>query len=388
MEAGNATRVILAQRKARLVQNLLLGAILFAYYGASSARTLGEIAARVHHVGPWAFSSALAAVFVLGLWVGWLSAAWAFRYAFAPWLAAQPIGLRQRLRAVAAIALALDIGWAFPVGGALGAIGHAYGPSLVLAMAASALAFLLGGVAGTAANLAAMARNSGSDMACVQARLNVLSGSARAGASSAAGFGFIEKLRPRWLGAWMLGEARRSLPGPAIRLILFAAFAALLGVAAAAGLVQKSSAPATVAGVLGAVVAFARMARFSALDSPVLRANPLGFFAAFLGVVRLPFAMALAVYAPMGALAAFSDAAQWRVAVAGGLAATGLILLYACMGACTPRSAKQAAFLFAGALAVAADEAPSLREGALSLLVLAALIALTVARRRYKLTAR
>lgn len=189
----------------------------------------------------------------------------------------------------------------------------------------------------------------------------------------------IDTARPRWIGVWDCGQhARRQ------RFIILAAFAIFGSLSIGASLVQEWFLPALGVGVLGGNLVFVLVLRGVPLRSPVCRASPLGFVAAWTGLTRLPLALSAAWFLPLAAVGAAAQHGGLSAVVAGTLALLGGNLIYAALVAFNPASPVFTMTVYAGLLATAASE--TLELGQSTLLVLMAFLAFLwwLGRRRYR----
>ncbi|MCQ8278586.1 hypothetical protein NFI95_08990 [Acetobacteraceae bacterium KSS8] len=112
----------------------------------------------------------------------------------------------------------------------------------------------------------------------------------------------LDRTRPRWLGNWALGRLAT------IKARLFLILPAILCLLGIAGSIQTGTAwPAALTGAVGGHLIFLHILRCHPLRANALRVLPVPFGRAAWGVVRLPLALSLGWFAPLG-LAAFAVA--------------------------------------------------------------------------------
>ena len=189
----------------------------------------------------------------------------------------------------------------------------------------------------------------------------------------------IDSARPRWIGAWECGQHARLQT-----LAALVSFAVLGGASAAASFAQGWSAPALGVGVVGGNLVFLSVLRGAPLRSPVCGTAPLGFVAAWTGLIRLPLVLSLAWFVPLAGLGAVAQHGQPSAVAASTLALLGGDLIYAMLVAFSPASPTFTMTLYAGVLATAAGETVELGQS--TLLVCAAFLAFLwwLGRRRYR----
>jgi hypothetical protein len=194
----------------------------------------------------------------------------------------------------------------------------------------------------------------------------------------------LDSPSPRWAGSWALGNAAYHLP-----LWWLASLLLCGGSAAIISLAQHWPWPSLVMAVLGGHVMFLASLRAAPLLSPVLRAAPVRYAAAWAAMLRLPLALSFAwlVCAAPPALAAQGTA--WR-AVPG--AAMGLLLLNALFAAAlasVPGSRRQALCLHALGLGLVLQQTfeYGLSYGICAAVLIFALAAILVRRARLRFRA-
>jgi hypothetical protein len=188
---------------------------------------------------------------------------------------------------------------------------------------------------------------------------------------------------PRWAGSWALGEAARYLPVWWLVSLLLAG-----GIAAAVSLAQHWPWPSLIMAILGGHIMFLASLRAAPLLSPVLRAAPVRYGAAWAAMLRLPLALSLAwlICATPPALAAQS--AAWRAVPGVAMGVLLLNALFAAALATVPGSRRQALFLHALGLGLVIQQ--SLEYGlsygicAAVLIFVLAIILVRQARRRFR----
>jgi len=188
---------------------------------------------------------------------------------------------------------------------------------------------------------------------------------------------WTDTARPRWIGVW---DAGRS--GARLTWISLAAFVVFGGGAAVASIAQASPWAAAAIAVLGGNALFAAVLQGKPLVSAACRTLPLGFFAAWLGLLRLPVALSFSWFLPLGVVAALTGGAEIAGSAAGALLT--LDLIYAVLTAFSPASKLFTLLFYAGVLVTAATESFELGLSVWALVAAFLAVLLWMGRRRYR----
>ncbi len=192
-------------------------------------------------------------------------------------------------------------------------------------------------------------------------------------------FRWVDRGRPRWLGIWdSSGRGWWFVGG------LGLAFVVGGGAAAAAGVLHGRAWPAIGMGVVGGNAVFAAGLRGEPLRSPVCRAAPLGFVAAWLGVQRVAWAVSLLWFMPLAAAGVAAEPGRATLAGTGLLALAGLNGGYAALAGFSPNRPRFTAGLYAVLLVTTAKETLELGEAVVPAMAAFLLMLWWLGRRRYR----
>jgi hypothetical protein len=329
----NATRAACA---GRLWNTLLVtgaAALLVIYNVASLYASLARAAPVIRGAWPAVREGGLAACLVLGLACGYGAASWAARRAQAPWLAALPWPDGARRRAIRVAAFALG-GGLMPVPAMCGwGVSHAVhaahqdlaGLTLAVCFAGS---FAAGAWPGERRSMRVRAMRAGPSAAARVAHLWRLTEK-------------LDRSAPRWAGSWAQADG-----GTRLSVVWLAAMAVIGGSAAAMTFAQNTVWPSVIAGAAGGNLVYAVGLRAQVLTSPVLRASPVTFFAAWWAVARRPWALSLLWFAAAALPALMLDKAAWRQMAGGAAILLALNVLFSSTVAASPGSKQRAVVLY------------------------------------------
>ncbi|WP_404924862.1 hypothetical protein [Mesorhizobium sp. ORM16] len=196
--------------------------------------------------------------------------------------------------------------------------------------------------------------------------------------------GAFDRSAPAWLSSWAwavpAGHVRPSwrMVGAAI---FFGVVAAL---SASISFVRHDAVPAAMAGLTGGLLVFMLSARFHPLGSPVLRTAPLGFTRAWLRLTRLPLQLSVAYFLLPAGAALAAEPSAWAMPLASGFWLLALNGAYAVFAAYFMTAPFVAVLSFLSAIAYTSYE--SLEYGRTVLIGFAALVLFLWhrAQRRYR----
>jgi len=316
-----------------------------------------------------------AATFVLGSIGGVAISRMALRRAFAPFLSAQPLSLRDRRRTVAAATCLIGLMIAASVAFVVGVSCRLDGASnatvwSVLTAALFGAGFTVGVALGMRHSEKVVWEIHDKGMSQADLGFPGLRAADRAGVA--------------WLGSWAW-----NLTGCRVKLNLLLLLstplisgAGLLSVGAS--LAQGRAWPGALAGLGGGLAIFMLTLRCGPLASSVLRTSPLGFTHAWLRLLRLPCMVSIVFFALPAGAALAAEPTAWTVPLASGLGLAALCGTYGVFAAYFASSPLAAALSFVTALAYVQYE--SLEYGRPIYLALVGLILLLwqSARKRYR----
>lgn len=352
-----------AMRRRDLAWIVLGGSALLAYAIADIVVGLHAAAATLRQAWTlWIFGLP-ATLLCLGGLAGSAVAGLSLSRAFAPFLKALPLSLRERRRmagvATFSIGTPLAVTAAVAVGLVCAAIAKPSAPAWGLG---AAILFTMGFGAAAGWRL--------------RSSLDPIHFGASASPDEADGhrpsLRHFDRSKPAWLSSWAWGLPSGHLRlswrmiGTAVLLSLAA------GLAAATSLVHHDAAPAALVGAAGGLLVFMLSARFHPLGSPVLRTAPIGFTRTWLRLLRLPLQLSVAFFVLPAGAALAAEPSAWAMPVASGLWLLILNGAYAVFAAYFMSAPFVAALSFFGAVAYTGYE--SLEYGRTVLFGFAALV--------------
>jgi len=387
---ANSFRRAIAERKTNVVFTLLTVVIVGIYVIGNTYLYAVQHAAAVRSAWPMVSLSALALAVLAGPIAGWKATGFMLHFAFASWTATLPVGAAVRLQSAGVAALLVGAGEAVLLALSASAVCLWIDVEQVgIKGALFAFAFLLAFMGAVGCRLWLTARPSdsggGSPDAVILARVRFGSDGDLMPRWRNQLFDLlapIDQIKPRWIGRWVLdNRLLRQVGLDGAFLLIFSVFAA------AASLVQGQAAPALGTGVLAAHAAFVISLRSHPLASSTLRCSPLSFTAAWSGIIRLPLALSLGWFVPLGLTAILAEPAQWILVVAGALALLLANGIYSVISANAPLFPKTTRIAHIVVLMMIAKGA--LEINVWVLLPIAAFVALMwrSARRRYRIYA-
>ncbi|TPN53178.1 hypothetical protein FJ978_10360 [Mesorhizobium sp. B1-1-7] len=296
--------------------------------------------------------------------------------AFAPFLKALPLSLRERRRMAAVAAFTLGVPIAFVVAAAAVGLGcFVIVKPLAPAWGLGAAILFGAGFCATAALHLRSARDlvriSNSDLA-------------RDPSGRRPWLGAFDRSAPAWLSSWAWGLPAGHVR-PSWRLVGAAVFFGIVAaLSAAISLVHHDAVPAAMAGLTGGLLVFMLSARFHPLGSSVLRTAPIGFVRAWLRLARLPLQLSLAFFLMPAGAALAAEPSAWAMPLATGFWLLALNGAYAVFAAYFMTAPFVAALSFLSAIAYTGYE--SLEYGRTVLIGFAALVLFLWhrAQRRYR----
>ncbi|TPL42350.1 hypothetical protein FJ942_28105 [Mesorhizobium sp. B2-4-2] len=351
------------------------GAALLAYAIADIVLALQAASATLRQEQALWLLGLPGALLILGGFAGNALARLCLSRAFAPFLKALPLSLRERRRMATVAIFAMGVPLVVAVMAAVG---------LGCAVIAKPLAPVwgLGAAILFVAGLWAAAgwRLRGRDTISLDDKASPLGDGRR----RRPWLGAFDRSAPAWLSSWALGlpaghvRASWRLVGAAV----FFGFVAALS--AAISLVHHDAVPAAMAGLTGGLLVFMLSARFHPLGSPVLRTAPIGFVRAWLRLARLPLQLSLAFFLMPAGAALAAEPSAWTMPLASGLWLLALNGAYAVFAAYFMTAPFVAVLSFLSAIAYTSYE--SLEYGRTVLIGFAALVLFLWhrAQRRYR----
>ncbi|MBZ9683558.1 MULTISPECIES: hypothetical protein [unclassified Mesorhizobium] len=295
--------------------------------------------------------------------------------AFAPFLRALPLSLRERrhMAAVATCALCVPI---------------AFGVAATVGLGCFVLAKPLAPVWGLGAAILFGAGFCAAAVLRVRSARDLVHSDTADLASDRSGrrplLGAFDRSAPAWLSSWAWGLPAGHVR-PSWRLVGAAiVFGVVAALSAAISLVHHDAVPAATAGLTGGLAVFMLSARFHPLGSPVLRTAPLGFTRAWLRLARLPLQLSVAFFLLPAGAAVAAEPSAWTTPVASGIWLLALNGAYSVFAAYFMTAPFVAAFSFLSAIAYTSYE--SLEYGRPVLIGFAALVLFLWhrAQRRYR----
>ncbi len=351
------------------------GGALLAYAIADIVVALQAGAATLRQVQPlWTFGLP-GTLFGLGGFAGNALARLCLSRAFAPFLRALPLSLRERRRMAAVAACTLGV----PIASI---VATAVGLGCVVIVKPLAPVWGLG---------AAILFGAGFCVAAVL-RLRSARDLVHPDTADLAGdpvgrtpwLGAFDRSTPAWLSSWAWGlpAGRITLSWRLVGAAILFGFAAV--VAAFISLVRQDAVPAAMAGLTGGLMVFMLSVRFHPLGSPVLRTAPLGFARAWLRLARLPLQLSVAYFLLPAGAALAAEPSAWAMPLASGFWLLALNGAYAVFAAYFMTAPFVAALSFLSAIAYTSYE--SLEYGRTVLIGFAALVLFLWhrAQRRYR----
>lgn len=315
------------------------------------------------------------ALLILGAFTGSALARLCLSRAFAPFLKALPLSLRERRRMAAVATFAMGVPLVEAVTAAVG-LGCAVIAKPLAPVWGLGAAILFG--AGFCA--AAVLR-----LQCARDLVRINNSDlARDPSGRRPWLGAFDRSAPAWLSSWAWGLPAGHVPF-SWRLVGAATFFGVVAaLSAAISLVHHDAVPAAMAGLAGGLLVFMLSARFHPLGSPVLRTAPIGFVKAWLRLARLPLQLSLCFFLMPAGAALAAEPSAWAMPLASGFWLLALNGAYAVFAAYFMTAPFVAALSFLSAIAYTSYE--SLEYGRTVLIGFAALVLFLWhrAQRRYR----